>query len=135
MLKPILSSTLIVCILWTVCVPVCSASDNSNGDTESFFDLPEVLSIGFMFGAIAISPYREMRREIYDLEQDQLFIKRHLMINQDPLFQKRTYSVLEITREKERQAKKRLRRFSYWFFPSLVVATTGVSLLAEWALD
>lgn len=135
MVNSILSSTLIVCILWTVCFPVCSAADNSNSDTESFFDLPEVLSIGFMVGAIALSPYGKMRREIYELKQDQLFIRRHLMINQDPLFQKRTYSVLEITREKERQAKKKLRRFSYWFFPSLVVATTGVGLLADWALD
>jgi hypothetical protein len=137
MLRLIFSFILIACILVTVSIPVSAASDNNNSssDREPFISLPMAISIGFITGAIFISPYEEMTREIYTLKQDQLFLRRHLLINQDLSFRERTFSVLEVSRAKQRETEKKLKRFSYWFFPSLVVAGTGVFMFSEWALD
>ncbi|MCE2399301.1 hypothetical protein J4G08_00275 [Candidatus Poribacteria bacterium] len=136
MLKSIFSIILIACISVAVSVPTADAgNNNSSNDRDYLIGLPEVISLTFMTGAFIISPYGKMQREIYTLKQDQLFLRRHLLINQDPTFRKQTFSVLEITRAKQRETEHKLRRFSYWFFPSLVVAGTGIFYLSDWALD
>jgi len=135
-LKSIFSITLIVCMLVAASVPTAYAANNNNSNDNGYsIGLSEVLSLTFMTGAFIVSPYGKMQREIYTLKQDQLFLRRHLSINQDPTYRKQIFSVLEVTRAKQRETERKLRRFSYWFFPSLVVTGTGIFYRSDWALD
>jgi len=128
MFRSIVSVTLTFCLIFASISNVIASSNNSDkGIDLDYISKVGIPAFGVALGMFAISPYAKMKREIKTLEEDQIFIRRHLAVMGNSSARKNALSALEVNRAKQQQAEKKFKRFTRWFYP--VTAVVGIGLL------
>ena len=98
----------------------------------SFFNNDFIIAMGVGFVGYYLTPLDDWQTEIHKLKQDELFVQRWMLLNNDPASLEKGKRALEnIQREKETLKKKR-NRFQFWYYPAITVVGTGVLMLAGW---
>ena len=98
----------------------------------SFFNSDFIIAMGVGFVGYYLTPLDDWQAEIHKLKQDELFVQRWMLLNNDSASLEKGKRALEnIQREKETLEKKR-NRFQLWYYPAITVVGTGVLMLAGW---
>lgn len=102
-------------------------ADNS----DSFI---EYLALGYMVYQLGyiLTPLGELKTDIAKLKEDELFVQRWMLLNNDPAsLEKGQLHLIHIQKEKK-ELEKRRTRISWWFYPTITVINTGAILLYGW---
>ncbi|MDD9973036.1 MAG: hypothetical protein OXU27_03470, partial [Candidatus Poribacteria bacterium] len=79
-----------------------------------------------------LTPLDEWQAEIHKLTEDELFIQRWLLVNNDfASLEKGKRAIMKIQKRRE-AIKKRRNRFLWWYYPTITVIGAGAGMLTLW---
>ena len=132
MLRSVVSYTLIFCL---IIASFSGVSASSNNDDNSIDLAPitkaGIVSFGVVYGMFALSPYAKWKHEIKTLEEDQIFIRRHLSLIDNSRARSNALSALEVAEAQQQQTEKKFKKFTRWFYPVSAVVGIGVLMLTD----
>ncbi len=79
-----------------------------------------------------LTPLDEWHAEIQKLTEDELFVERWMLLNDDPAsIEKGKRAIANIQKQQETIEKKR-KRFLWWYYPTVTVIGAGAMMLTFW---
>lgn len=108
--------------------------DNSHTHKENrpLIGLPTLVAIGVASWGYILTPLDEWDAEIRKLTEDELFVQRWMLLNDDPAsLEKGKRAIAKIQKQRKVIEKKR-NRFLWWYYPSMTVIGTGALMLTLW---
>ena len=135
MLNSTISHILILCLILSISLPGLSISA-SNKNTDDGLDFAHasrigIASFGVVYTMFALSPYKKYKQEIRTLQEDQIFIRRHLSIMADSPTRDSMLSRMEVMRSKQHGTELKFKKFRRWFYPLTAVVGVGMLYLAD----
>ncbi len=128
--------TLIFAILLadvSVATPIKESNDSFTHEKSSpLIGLPTLVVIGVTSFGHWLTPLDEWHAEIHKLTEDELFVQRWMLLNDDPAsLEKGKRAIAKIQKERKVIEKKR-NRFLWWYYPSMTIIGTGAMMLTLW---
>lgn len=108
--------------------------DNSHTHKENrpLIGLPTLVVMNVVFLGYWLTPLDEWDAEIHKLNEDELFVQRWMLLNDDPAsLEKGKRAVAKIQKQRKAVEKKR-KRFLWWYYPSMTVIGAGAMMLTLW---
>ncbi len=94
--------------------------------------LPTLVVISVTSFGYWLTPLDEWDAEIRKLTEDELFVQRWMLLNDDPAsLEKGKRAIAKIQKQRKVVEKKR-NRFLWWYYPSMTVIGAGAMLLTLW---
>lgn len=116
---------LLVCFYFlggTVSYAAPKECDNSGDFT--FITETGLISLAIVSGAYWLSPLGGWRAEINTLTDDEMFVRRQLLLTTDRQVKEYGVSVLAKIRSQKQTKHKKIARFNRWFYPAVVTSGT-----------
>jgi hypothetical protein len=98
----------------------------------SFFNGDFIIAMGMNVAGYYLTPLDDWQAKIHKLKQDELFVQRWLLLNNDPASLEKGRKAIENIQEERKALEKKRNRFRLWYYPAVTVVTTGVLMLAGW---
>ena len=132
----ILICTLIFAILLadvSVATSIKEKNDSSTHEkSRPLIGLPTLVVISVTSFGYWLTPLDEWDAEIRKLTEDELFVQRWMLLNDDPAsLEKGKRAIAKIQKQRKVVEKKR-NRFLWWYYPSMTVIGAGAMLLTLW---
>ena len=94
--------------------------------------LPTLVVMNVAFLGYWLTPLDDWDAEIRKLTEDELFVERWMLLNDDPAsLEKGKRAIAKIQKERKALEKKR-KRFLWWYYPSMTVIGAGAMMLTLW---
>ena len=134
--RPTLICTLIFAILLanvSVATPIKESNDSFTHEKSSpLIGLPTLVVIGVTSFGHWLTPLDEWHAQIHKLNEDELFVQRWMLVNNDPTSrEKGKRAIVKIQKQRKAIEKKR-NRFLWWYYPTIIVIGTGIGMLTHW---
>ncbi|MDE0325359.1 MAG: hypothetical protein OXN27_15715 [Candidatus Poribacteria bacterium] len=131
-----ISTLLIFAFAFTAILPAAEAQSSNNLSTpkesKSILGLPSLIIIGVTSFGRWLTPLDEWQAEIHKLTEDELFVQRWLLVNNDfASLEKGKRAIMKIQKRRE-AIKKRRNRFLWWYYPTITVIGAGAGMLTFW---
>ena len=131
-----ISTLLIFTFAFTAILPAAEAQSPDNlpihKESKSIFGLPSLVIIGVTSFGRWLTPLDEWQAEIHKLTEDELFVQRWLLVNNDHAsLEKGKRAIMKIQKRRE-AIKKRRNRFLWWYYPTITVIGAGAGMLTLW---
>lgn len=101
-------------------------------ENRSFTGLPTLVVIGVTSIGRWLTPLDEWQAEIHKLNEDELFVKRWMLVNYDPISLERANRAISIIQQQRKAVEKKRNRFMWWYYPSITVIGAGAMMLTLW---
>lgn len=101
-------------------------------ESRSFTGLPTLVVIGVTSFGRWLTPLDEWQAEIRKLTEDELFVKRWMLVNYDPASLERANRAISIIQQQRKAIEKKRNRFLWWYYPSITLVGAGAMLLTLW---
>ena len=101
-------------------------------ENRSFTGLPTLVVIGVTSFGRWLTPLDEWQAEIHKLTEDELFVKRWMLINYDPASLEKANRAISIIQQERKAVEKKRKRFLWWYYPSITVIGAGAMMLTLW---
>ena len=94
--------------------------------------LPTLVIMGVTSFGRWLTPLDEWQAEIHKLNNDELFVQRWMMVNNDSTsVEKGKRAIAKIQRKRSAIEKKR-KRLMWWYYPTIAVIGAGAGMLTLW---
>lgn len=123
----------IVCVCILILAVLFGNIPTAYADSNvSFFNSDFIIAMGVGAVGYYLTPLDDWQAKIHKLQQDELFVQRWMLLNDDPAsLEKGERAIENIQKERETLEKKR-NRFRLWYYPAITIVGTGVLMLAGW---
>jgi len=116
-----------ICLFCFVLPTIGFSSDDSKYEPDfAFVRNPSLFALAFASVSYHLSPVAKLEKEIKNLNEDQLFIRRRLLLNTSPELEKRANKVIADLQKQKTEKQKKLKRTRLWFYPAAVAVSTGI---------
>ena len=118
-------------------VSVATPTKEKNGSStdeksQPLIGLPTLVVISVTSFGYWLTPLDNWDAEIRKLTEDELFVQRWMLLNDDPAsLEKGKRAIAKIQKQRKAIEKKR-KRFLWWYYPSMTVIGTGALMLTFW---
>ena len=117
----------------SVATPIETASNPPiEKESRLLTGLPTLVVIGVTSFGRWLTPLDEWEAEIRKLTEDELFVKRWMLVNYDPASLERANRALSIIQQQRTAVKKKRNRFLWWYYPTMTVVGAGAMMLTFW---
>ena len=108
--------------------------DNSHTHKEyrPLIGLPTLVAIGVASWGYILTPLDEWDAEIRKLTEDELFVERWMLLNDDPASLEKGNRAIANIQKKRKALEKKRKRFLWWYYPSMTIIGTGALMLTFW---
>ena len=110
------------------------ASNDSHTQKENrpFIGVPTLVAMSVPSFGYWVTPLGEWEGEIRKLTEDELFVQRWMLLNDDPAsLEKGNRAIAKIQKQRKAIEKKR-NRFLWWYYPTMTIIGTGALMLTFW---
>ncbi|MYC77764.1 hypothetical protein F4X10_18520 [Candidatus Poribacteria bacterium] len=117
----------------SVATPTKEKNDSSTHEkSRPLIGLPTLVVISVTSFGYWLTPLDNWDAEIRKLTEDELFVQRWMLLNDDPAsLEKGKRAIAKIQKERKAIEKKR-NRFLWWYYPSMTVIGAGAMMLTLW---
>ena len=128
--------TLIFAILLanvSVATPIKESNDSfTHEKSRPLIGLPTLVVMSVTSFGYWLTPLDEWQAQIHKLTEDELFVQRWMLLNDDPAsLEKGKRAIAKIQKERKVIEKKR-NRFLWWYYPSMTIIGAGAMMLTLW---
>lgn len=117
----------------SVATPVEIASNPPPREESRFLTgLPTLVVIGVTSFGRWLTPLDEWQAEIRKLTEDELFVKRWMLVNYDPASLEKANRAISIIQQQRKALEKKRNRFLWWYYPTITVVGAGAMMLTFW---
>ena len=108
--------------------------DNSHTHKENrpLIGLPTLVAMSVASFGYWVTPLGEWQAEIHKLNEDELFVQRWMLLNDDPASLEKGKRAIANIQKKRKAIEKKRKRFLWWYYPSMTVIGTGALMLTFW---
>ena len=110
-------------------------TDDSHMRSEAYGDV--AFSSLVMLSVISLgrwlTPLDEWQAEIHKLTEDEHFVERWMLINDDPASLEKGNKAIAKIRKERKALEKKHNRFQWLYYPTIGVIGAGVMMLTFWA--
>ena len=128
--------TLIFAILLadvSVATSIKEKNDSSTHEkSRPLIGLPTLVIISVTSFGYLLTPLDEWDAEIRKLTEDELFVQRWMLLNDDPASLKKGKRAIAKIQKQRKVVEKKRNRFLWWYYPSMTVIGAGAMLLTLW---
>ena len=128
--------TLILAILLadvSVATPTKEKNDSSMHEkSRPLIGLPTLVVMNVAFLGYWLTPLDEWDAEIHKLTEDELFVQRWMLLNDDPASLEKGKRAIGKIQKQRKVIEKKRKRFLWWYYPSMTVIGTGALMLTFW---
>ena len=123
----------IVCVYILILAVLFGNVPTTYADSDvSFFNGDFIIAMGMNVAGYYLTPLNDWQAKIHKLKQDELFVQRWMLINNDPASLEKGKAAIENIQKERKVLEKKRNRFRLWYYPAVTVVTTGVLMLAGW---
>lgn len=123
----------IVCVYILILAVFFGNVPTTYADSDvSFFNGDFIIAMGMNVAGYYLTPLNDWQAKIHKLKQDELFVQRWMLINNDPASLEKGKAAIENIQKERKVLEKKRNRFRLWYYPAVTVVTTGVLMLAGW---
>lgn len=123
----------IVCVYILILAILFGNVPTTYADADvSFFNGDFIIAMGMNVAGYYLTPLNDWQAKIHKLKQDELFVQRWMLINNDPASLEKGKAAIENIQKERKVLEKKRNRFRLWYYPAVTVVTTGVLMLAGW---
>ena len=117
----------------SIATPIKETSDSLTREKSSpIIGLPTLVIMGVTSFGRWLTPLDEWQAEIHKLNNDELFVQRWLLVNNDSTsIEKGKRAIAKIQRKRDAIEKKR-KRLMWWYYPTMAVIGAGAGMLTLW---
>lgn len=117
----------------SIATPIKETNDSLTREKSSpIIGLPTLVIMGVTSFGRWLTPLDEWQAEIHKLNNDELFVQRWLLVNNDSTsIEKGKRAIAKIQRKRDAIEKKR-KRLMWWYYPTMAVIGAGVGMLTLW---
>ena len=134
--RPTLICTLIFAILLanvSVATPIKESNDSFTHEKSSpLIGLPTLVVIGVTSFGHWLTPLDEWHAQIHKLNEDELFVQRWMLVNNDPTSREKGKRAIAKIQKQRKAIEKKRNRFLWWYYPTIIVIGTGIGMLTHW---
>ena len=134
--RPTLICTLIFAILLanvSVATPIKESNDSFTHEKSSpLIGLPTLVVIGVTSFGRWLTPLDEWHAQIHKLNEDELFVQRWMLVNNDPTSREKGKRAIVKIQKRRNAIEKKRNRFLWWYYPSMTVIGAGAMMLTLW---
>lgn len=117
----------------SVAIPIETASNPPiREESRLLTGLPTLVVIGVTSFGRWLTPLDEWQAEIRTLTEDELFVKRWMLVNYDPASLERANRAISIIQQQRKAIEKKRNRFLWWYYPTITVVGAGAMMLTFW---
>lgn len=141
MTLPLVSRLTLICTLILAIlladVSIATPTKEKNGSStreksQPLIGLPTLVVMNVAFLGYWLTPLDNWDAEIRKLTEDELFVQRWMLLNDDPAsLEKGKRAIAKIQKQRKAVEKKR-NRFLWWYYPSMTVIGAGAMMLTLW---
>ena len=129
--------TLIFAILLadvSIATPTKESNDShTHKENRPFIGLPTLVAMSVASFGYWVTPLGEWEAEIRKLTEDELFVQRWMLLNDDPAsLEKGKKSDSRRSKSKGKLIEKKRKRFLWWYYPTMTLIGTGALMLTFW---
>ena len=107
-------------------------NSHTHKENRHFIGLPTLVVIGVTSFGYWLTPLDEWDAEIRKLTEDELFVQRWMLLNDDSAsLEKGKRAIAKIQKQRKAIEKKR-KRFLWWYYPGMTVIGAGAMMLTLW---
>ena len=117
----------------SVATPTKASNDShTHKENRSFIGVPTLVAMSVPSFGYWVTPLGEWEGEIRKLTEDELFVQRWMLLNDDPAsLEKGNRAIAKIQKQRKAIEKKR-NRFLWWYYPTMTIIGTGALMLTFW---
>ena len=141
MTLPFASRLTLICLLIfgilladiSIAAPTTQTNDSLTREKSNpLIGLPTLVVMGVTSFGRWLTPLDEWQAEIHKLNEDELFVQRWMLVNNDLTSrEKGNRAIVRIQKRRDAIEKKR-NRFLWWYYPSMTVIGAGAMMLTLW---
>ena len=128
--------TLIFAILLadvSVATPIKETNDSFTREKSNpLIGLPTLVVMGVTSFGRWLTPLDEWHAEIHKLNEDELFVQRWMLVNNDPTSREKGKRAIVKIQKRRNAIEKKRNRFLWWYYPSMTVIGAGAMMLTLW---
>ena len=109
-------------------------SDHSSTRREAYGEVgfTSLIAISVISLGHWLTPLNEWETEIRKLTDDELFVQRWMLLNDDPASLEKGNRAISKIQEQRKALEKKRKRFLWWYYPTITVVGTGAMMLTFW---
>ena len=117
----------------SIATPTQATNDSFTREkSNTLIGLPTLVVMGVTSFGRWLTPLDEWQAEIHKLNEDELFVQRWMLVNNEPTSrEKGKRAIVRIQKQRNAIEKKR-NRFLWWYYPSVTVIGAGAMMLTLW---
>ena len=117
----------------SIATPTKASNDShTHEENRPLIGLPTLVAMSVASFGYWLTPLGEWEAEIHKLTEDELFVQRWLLLNDDPAsLEKGKRAIAKIQKQRKAIEKKR-NRFLWWYYPTMTIVGTGALMLTFW---
>lgn len=141
MTLPVASRLTLICALIfailladvSIATPSEKKNDSSTHEkSRPLIGLPTLVAISVTSFGYWLTSLDDWDAEIRKLTEDELFVQRWMLLNDDPASLEKGKRVIAKLQKQRKAVEKKRRRFLWWYYPSMTVIGTGALMLTFW---
>ena len=79
-----------------------------------------------------LTPLNQWATEIRKLNEDELFVQRWMLLNDDPASLEKGKRAIATIQKQRKAIEKKHKRFSWWYYPAVTIIGTGAMMFTFW---
>ena len=117
----------------SVATPMKDKNDSSTHEkSRPLIGLPTLVVMNVAFLGYWLTPLDDWDAEIRKLTEDELFVQRWMLLNDDPASLEKGKRAIAKIQKQRKAIKQKRNRFLWWYYPSMTVIGAGAMMLTFW---
>lgn len=141
MALPFASRLTLICLLIfsilladiSIATPTTQTNDSFTREKSNpLIGLPTLVVMGVTSFGRWLTPLDEWQAEIHKLNEDELFVQRWMLVNNDLTSREKGNRVIVRIQKRRDAIEKKRNRFLWWYYPSMTLIGAGAMMLTLW---
>lgn len=141
MTLPFASRLMLICTLIFAMlladISIATPTTATNGSftrekSNPLIGLPTLVVMGVTSFGRWLTPLDEWQTEIHKLNDDELFVQRWMLVNNDLASREKGNRAIVRIQKRRNAIEKKRNRFLWWYYPSITVIGAGAMALTLW---
>ena len=117
----------------SIATPTKATNDSFTREkSNTLIGLPTLVVMGVTSFGRWLTPLDEWRAEIHKLNEDELFVQRWMLVNNDPTSREKGKRAIVRIQKRRNAIEKKRNQFLWWYYPSVTLIGAGAMMLTLW---